>query len=295
MKHLQLFEAWSSAFNRTLQGAYALAKERGQRHGKSTSRVLDYTRRNVSEDKFLVDDAAGNEYVFYINPRFLLEPFKFLAFSSEYAKNAPYIPVVLESINGRPIDSSDANLTEGSIVITKDEKSSAYKPKIALRLPIEIQELFANPPIRGQVLDPPKSRSEINTDKYQHYLDYHPDEMRKFYPILRNMADNFSKVPQMYNLFGDNYEVRFQNQKQLEDFLSTYVQAIMSDPIGDNELLTMINRLVEETSDRRKDLVDYKNNPFMNNPSEGPTTSPVKNFFVSEIEKLKQFHPGHLM
>ena len=276
MKHLQLFEAWSSAFNRTLQGAYALAKERGQRHGKSTSRVLDYTRRNVSEDKFLVDDAAGNEYVFYIDPRFLLEPFKVLVSSSNrYINDAPRIPVVLESINGMPIDSSNANLTEGSIIITKDEKSSAYKPKIALELPMGIKGFFFG-------------KGELNLAKYREYLDKYPVEMGKLIPILDDMLDNFSKVPQ--NLFGDNYEVRFPKQKQLEDFLSTYVQAIMSDPIGDDELLTMINRLVGGDTDRSKDL-----DSFMNNPSEGPTSSPVKNFFVSEIEKLKQFHPGYFM
>jgi hypothetical protein len=276
MKHLHLFEAWSSAFNRTLQDAYALAKERGQRHGRSTSRVLDYTRRNVSEDKFLVDDAAGNEYVFYIDPKFLLEPFEFLALSSGYVKDAPYIPVVLESINGIPIDSSDPNLTECSIIITKDEKSSGYKPKIALRLPMMIKEFFYG-------------KGQINLVKYQEYLDKYPDKMQKLIPILDDMKDNFSKVPQ--DLFGYNYEVRFPKQKQLEDFLSTYVQAIMSDPIGDDELLTMINRLVGGSTDRFKELDAFMKNP----PSEGPTSSPVKNFFVSEIEKLKQFHPGYFM
>lgn len=276
MKHLHLFEAWSSAFNRTLQDAYALAKERGQRHGRSTSRVLDYTRRNVSEDKFLVDDAAGNEYVFYIDPKFLLEPFESLALSSGYIKYDPYIPVVLESINGMLIDSSDPNLTEGgSIVITKDEKSSEYKPKIALRLPMQIKKFFYG-------------KGEINLAEYQEYLDKYPDKMQKLIPILDDMKDKFSKVPQ--DLFGSNYEVRFPKQKQLEDFLSTYVQAIMSDPIGDDKLLTMIDRLAERGTGRFKDLDSY-----MYNPPEGPTTSPVKNFFVSEIERLKKFHPGYFM
>lgn len=275
MKHLQLFEAWSSAFNRTLQDAYALAKERGQRHGRSTSRVLDYTRRNVSEDKFLVDDAAGNEYVFYIDPKFLLEPFKFLASSSSYdIKNYPFIPVVLESINGMSININDSGLTEAQILIREDHRSSEYKPMIIMKLPIEIESFFEN-------------NGKLSPSKYDEYLSKYPAKMSALTPILGSMRDKFSKVPQ--SILGYRYEVRFPKQKQLEDLLATYVQAIMSDPIQDHELSKMTSLLVSGSS-RSKDL-----EAFMKIPSEGPTSSPIKNFFVSEIEKLKKFHPGYFM
>ena len=45
MKHIKLFEAWSAKFNRTLQGASAIAKSTNKGFGKAEKEVRDYAEK----------------------------------------------------------------------------------------------------------------------------------------------------------------------------------------------------------------------------------------------------------
>jgi hypothetical protein len=78
MKHLQLFEKWSANFHKTLQGAYAKAKETGFRHGKAAKDIEDYAKRNITTERFtIVSDKPmleEHEFVISYNEKFLLEP-----------------------------------------------------------------------------------------------------------------------------------------------------------------------------------------------------------------------------
>lgn len=96
MKHIKLFEAWSSKFHSVLQGAYAKAKETGLRHGKAAKDIEDYVKRNVSTEKFTIIDEDGNEIVISYDEKFLLEP---LTVNDTIY---PKAKVIIESMNGKP-------------------------------------------------------------------------------------------------------------------------------------------------------------------------------------------------
>ena len=74
MKHIKLFEAWSSRFNRTLQGASALATSTNKGFGRAAKSVRDYAERQISEEDFTLELEDGRTVIFTHDPDFLLHP-----------------------------------------------------------------------------------------------------------------------------------------------------------------------------------------------------------------------------
>ena len=52
MKHIKMYEAWSAKFNRTLQGASAIATATNKGFGKAAKAIKDYAERSISKEKF---------------------------------------------------------------------------------------------------------------------------------------------------------------------------------------------------------------------------------------------------
>jgi len=91
LKHIELFEAWSSKFNRTLQGAYAKGLETGKGFGKAAKDVIAYATRAVSKEVFSVTVKLNDlvkEVVMTHDPEFILKPIEVLtsAFSGASLK-----------------------------------------------------------------------------------------------------------------------------------------------------------------------------------------------------------------
>ena len=74
MKYLKKFEKWSPKFNRTLQGASALAVSNNKGFGKVSKDIEAYANRSISNEEFEVEDPSGGVLVIVHDPKFILEP-----------------------------------------------------------------------------------------------------------------------------------------------------------------------------------------------------------------------------
>ena len=92
MKHIKLFEVWSSRFNRTLQGASAIATSTNKGFGKAAKAVRDYAERQISEEEFTLELEDGRYVIFTHDPDFLLHPVAEFAKTNPEIKN-PSIPL----------------------------------------------------------------------------------------------------------------------------------------------------------------------------------------------------------
>jgi hypothetical protein len=74
MKHIKLFEAWSAKFNRTLQGASAIAKSTNKGFGKAAKEVRDYAEKQISKEEFSLELESGGRLMITHDTNFLLNP-----------------------------------------------------------------------------------------------------------------------------------------------------------------------------------------------------------------------------
>ena len=74
MKHIKLFEAWSAKFNRTLQGASAIAKSTNKGFGKAEKEVRDYAEKQISKEEFSLELENGDKLIITHDTNFLLNP-----------------------------------------------------------------------------------------------------------------------------------------------------------------------------------------------------------------------------
>ena len=105
MKHIKLFEAWSSRFNRTLQGASALATSTNKGFGRAAKSVRDYAERQISEEDFTLELEDGRTVIFTHDPDFLLKPIaEFTEINPNYSRQQVNkyfrIPVKIKRADG---------------------------------------------------------------------------------------------------------------------------------------------------------------------------------------------------
>ena len=87
MKHIKMYEAWSAKFNRTLQGASAIATATNKGFGKAAKAIKDYAERSISKEKFSLKLENGDDITFTHDPDFLIKPIsEFLKFNVNFAK-----------------------------------------------------------------------------------------------------------------------------------------------------------------------------------------------------------------
>ena len=87
MKHIKLFEAWSSRFNRTLQGASALATSTNKGFGRAAKSVRDYAEKQISEEDFSLKSIDGDSLIITHDPDFLLKPIaEFIEINPNYSR-----------------------------------------------------------------------------------------------------------------------------------------------------------------------------------------------------------------
>ena len=280
MKHLHLFEAWSHQW-KNLQKAYSNRLETGVQQGRSARRLMDFAKKKVTEDKFRVTDAAGNEFLFHLNPEFLVTPLQFLDEHFRYSDSI-VVPIVVDAINKIPIP--PVNNPKSSIEISKRREDG--KPEMKLCGEMDYMSVF-NVFTGG-----------IKTDLSK--LDQETAD------ALKSMAKNFQNLPEKdRSLVSSSYPtVRFSNQRELEDFLGTYVQAIISDPIDKESANGMWGKLLGDT--RLANLGGFPIRPeeglnrFFKSKEEQDlsivTDSFLKNALVYEINSLMgQFDPRYFM
>ena len=174
MKYLKKFEKWSPKFNRTLQGASALAVSTNKGFGKVSKDIEAYANRSISNEEFEVEDSEGSVSVIVHDPKFILEPIQNYKFQNREIglKYWLAIPVLIKNnTSGRqrftqPADSSgrkmlivfskngDLNLVEidGSIrmgdnPLTKNSLKVRFKKRTDLEnfLAMAIQAITSSP------------------------------------------------------------------------------------------------------------------------------------------------------
>ena len=83
MNHIKLFEEWSPKFNRTLQGASAIATSTNKGFGKAAKAVKDYAEKQISKEEFRLETENGDKLIITHDANFLLKPI------SEFTKVNP--------------------------------------------------------------------------------------------------------------------------------------------------------------------------------------------------------------
>ena len=87
MKHIKMYEEWSPKFNRTLQGASAIATATNKGFGKAAKAIKDYAERSISKEKFSLKLENGDDITFTHDPDFLIKPIsEFLKFNVNFAE-----------------------------------------------------------------------------------------------------------------------------------------------------------------------------------------------------------------
>lgn len=107
LKNIELFEAWSSKFNRTLQGAYAKGLETNKSFGKSAKNVLDYANRSISQEVFTVEMNNRTPVKITHDPEFILKPIEiFIKENGDLSKENNYlvIPIIVSDGALAPFD-----------------------------------------------------------------------------------------------------------------------------------------------------------------------------------------------
>ena len=139
MKIIKTFEEWSPKFNRTLQGAAALATSTNKPHQKKQS-IEDYANRSIGKEEFafrLVQTADGREDmspnigILLHDPKFILKPIEQLTLIPQIPNSAsnPSISGLVLSI---PLIYKSVKTPEGTIItnqlkiITFTEDGSVY-------------------------------------------------------------------------------------------------------------------------------------------------------------------------
>jgi len=74
MNHIKLFEEWSPKFNRTLQGASAIATSTNKGFGKAAKAVKDYAEKQISKEEFRLELENGDKVIITHDANFLLNP-----------------------------------------------------------------------------------------------------------------------------------------------------------------------------------------------------------------------------
>jgi len=129
MKIIKTFEEWSPKFNRTLQGAAALATSTNKPHQKKQS-IEDYANRSISKEEFafrLVQNAFGREDmgqnigILLHDPKFILKPIEQLNLIPKLPNSAsnPRISGLVLSI---PLIYKSVKTPEGTIIDTNQLK-----------------------------------------------------------------------------------------------------------------------------------------------------------------------------
>jgi hypothetical protein len=119
MKIIKTYEEWSPKFNRTLQGAAALATSTNKPDQKKQS-IEDYANRSINKEEFMIkrfndrDELLPNVYTIVHDPKFILKPIeKFASVRSPFIiRKQLSIPVILKYYKKE----------DGTIVPTEEEK-----------------------------------------------------------------------------------------------------------------------------------------------------------------------------
>jgi len=138
MKNIKTFEAWSSKFNRTLQGAYQQSQVTNKGFGKSAKAVLDYANRSISQEVFSVEFKGGLKVIFTHDPEFILKPIEtFIKENGDLSKDKNYliIPIKVKKYigsDGKIMGSLDDEESirygkDKNILLFKDGKITGYR------------------------------------------------------------------------------------------------------------------------------------------------------------------------
>ena len=152
LKHIELFEKWSSNFNRTLQGAYQTALDY-KKHGdtnKKAEDILHYANRSISQKIFSVEFSSGLKLNFTHDPEFILKPIQnFFKENGDISKRSNFILIPITLKNKVNKENEEIPLPEEQrkgTLLFRDGKIYAYqRTRNTSYLPIPQMEIrFSN-------------------------------------------------------------------------------------------------------------------------------------------------------
>lgn len=108
MKIIKTYEEWSPKFNRTLQGAAALATSTNKGFGKAAKSIEYFANRSISKEKFKIVEestASVRTGTFVHDPKFILKPIEQFSLINKTKGNMSFfsIPLIMtevEYVNG---------------------------------------------------------------------------------------------------------------------------------------------------------------------------------------------------
>lgn len=108
MKIIKTYEEWSPKFNRTLQGAAALATSTNKGFGKAAKSIEYFANRSISKEKFKIvaeSTASVRTGTFVHDPKFILKPIEQFSLINKTKGNMSFfsIPLIMtevEYVNG---------------------------------------------------------------------------------------------------------------------------------------------------------------------------------------------------
>lgn len=252
LRYIKLFEEWSPSFHKTLQAAYLKAKETNKGFGRVAKDILAYAQRQISSQEFTVYDEFENEYIIVYDEAFLISPLTLKGIQFK---------VKLKSINGNQtypvfVDTSFLSKTENRDISGFFGNDLRIIPSLN---PLKFNLYW------GASLSIERENINDNlSNMSRHAFDalWGGSEKRK-----RNQPEFTKQLPQIKA--ASKLNIRFKSQKELEDFIAMYIQAVISD-----------NSKVEwELSEETKKMLD-------NDGISTITLSPTKNWILFNIQKL---------
>jgi len=204
MKHIKLFEAWSSKFNRTLQGASAIATSTNKGFGRAAKSVRDYAERQISEEKFTLELEDGSTVILTPDPDFLLHPVdEFITINKGISdrRKSFFLPVKLSK-----------NTAEGSPAL-KIKLRTSIAPREKLVLMFRDVDPTSNPTSKSPFLN-----ASIILGP------------RESFNRAASAATDVAAMDNSTDLLKNLYVGRFSDRAGLENFMAMSVQAVLTSP-----------------------------------------------------------------
>jgi hypothetical protein len=103
MKIIKTFEEWSPKFNRTLQGAAALATSTNKGFGKAAKSIEYFANRSISKEEFKIVEestASVKTGTFVHDPKFILKPIEQFSLINKTKDNMSFfsIPLIMTEV-----------------------------------------------------------------------------------------------------------------------------------------------------------------------------------------------------
>ncbi len=247
MKNIKTFEEWSPKFNKTLQSAYQSAISI-PRPDNVTKDIIAYAKKQVTAEEFKLYDNKGSEFVISMDGNFIIQPVNNIRWNiSPLTGNQNSNEIHIEfDVLLKKITAGPGNVSG----FKEGEQALLDKS--------------------GNIVTESKARIKFDNSSYLN---------EKGGCLLYTQEEN-----RLYGYAGQNAGVnlRFENRISLENFISMFVQAVMSDPEPESDFINI--DIVHNFFTQKDDFVGVISGKEVFNKLPGNTTR--KKLILYALDKL---------